>query len=73
MSLARIKAKQLISDAKFFAIIVPNNNSYYAYVPKLPGCETSADTLQELEENIYNEVIDYVVMVYAKGGAIHSI
>ena len=73
MSLARMKAEQLMSEAKFFAIIVSNNNSYYAYVPTLPGCETYADTLPELEENIYDAVIDYVIMVYVKGGAIHSI
>lgn len=35
------------------------DGSYSAYVPDLPGCTTSAETLDELRTNIYDAVETY--------------
>ncbi len=37
-----------------------NDGSYSAYVPDLPGCTTSGDTLDEIKANIKDAVSLYV-------------
>jgi len=37
---------------RYAIIIEKTENNYSAYVPDLPGCVTTGNTIQEVEENI---------------------
>ena len=40
------------SAKKYLVIIEPSRTGYGAYVPDLPGCVASGDTLERVEQNI---------------------
>ena len=43
-----------------YVIEKANDGSYSAYVPDLPGCTTSAETIEEIGRNIKDAVETYI-------------
>jgi predicted RNase H-like HicB family nuclease len=43
-----------------YVIEKANDGSYSAYVPDLPGCTTSGDTVDEVKRNIKDAVTSYI-------------
>ncbi len=44
------------------------NNSYWAYSPDLPGCNSAGDTLEEVRENIKEAMQGYLEVL----GSLHK-
>jgi predicted RNase H-like HicB family nuclease len=40
----------------FTVVIEPDEEGFHAYVPSLPGCHTSADTVDEARANILEAI-----------------
>ncbi len=41
---------------KYLVIIEPGSNNFSAYVPDLPGCVSTGDTLEEVKSNIQEAI-----------------
>jgi predicted RNase H-like HicB family nuclease len=47
-------------NRKVSIVIEKDENGYYAYCPKLPGCQTQSDTFEEINANIKEAVELYI-------------
>jgi predicted RNase H-like HicB family nuclease len=56
--------------SQFTVVIEPDEESFQAYVPALPGCHTFGDTLDEARANIAEAMQLHIESVEADGESI---
>ena len=56
-----------MADLVFTAIIEPDEGSYHAYGPALPGCHTFGDTIEEARSNLIEAIELHVESMRAHG------
>ena len=51
-----------MSDAKSYVYVIERaeDGSYWAYFPDLPGCATSAETVEQVEQQLHDAVELYL-------------
>ena len=52
---------------QFTVIIEPDEGSYHAYVPALPGCHTFGDSVEEVRENIAEAIALHIESMQQDG------
>jgi predicted RNase H-like HicB family nuclease len=45
---------------KYAVIIEKGNNNYSAYVPDFPGCVSTGDSLEEIQNNIHEAILLHI-------------
>jgi predicted RNase H-like HicB family nuclease len=61
--------KQLMKQAMSYAFVIERaeDGSYWAYLPDLPGCATSADSPEQVERQLYEAVALYLSYYTQRG------
>ncbi|MBA4181100.1 MAG: hypothetical protein C0506_10975 [Anaerolinea sp.] len=56
-----------MADYSFTAVIEPDDDSFHAYVPALPGCHTFGDTIDEARANLIEAVELHIACLIEDG------
>jgi len=54
---------------KYLVIVERSDNNYSAYVPDLPGCVTTGDSIIEIEQNIKEAINGHLAIMKEFGEA----
>jgi predicted RNase H-like HicB family nuclease len=51
-----LDSERILIMYKYLIVIEPGEHNYSAYVPDLPGCITTGDTLEEVKKNMVEAI-----------------